>query len=186
MHFDLLPIDTENKEHQHVTREYLYELILETEKWIPQIVQKLTSQDAITLKELFVGKKLMNGTIRLELNKENYQKTIVSSSEVKDISTGIYVFGTKENNVIVPVYIGISRNIVRRLRNHGWGKTDHQTTLLKKIHKELSHENREDKLKEIQDFYVVIIPVTEDYDLYFQEIVLSGLLKTKFNTFRTH
>lgn len=109
---------------------------------------------------------------------------------------GLYIFGEEINGSIIPVYVGISRTVYRRLRQHGWGKKHNECSLayLKARNEDdtLSRSTVNDDLhlkpkKEIiQSFKVVLIPVKEDYDLYFLEVTIAGILKTKWNSFRTH
>jgi hypothetical protein len=60
----------------------------------------------------------------------------------------------------------------------------------KEINRANVHNNFNDDLsakKEVvRNLHVALIPVQEDYDLYFLEVALAGILKTKWNSFRTH
>jgi hypothetical protein len=95
--------------------------------------------------------------------------------------------------------VGISRSVFRRLKQHAWGKKHNECSLayLKTKHNfeidniEISRATitNEDMLPAkniIQNYKVVLIPVKKDYDLYFLEIAIAGILKTKWNSFRTH
>lgn len=42
------------------------------------------------------------------------------------------------------------------------------------------------KQQELRDYRVLIIPESNDYDLYFMEVYIAGRLKTKWNSFRTN
>ena len=114
----------------------------------------------------------------------------------------MYIFGEEIDGKVTPVYIGISRSIYKRLRNHAFGKTSNTCTLayLMAKHK-YKTTNSIDKVAKsiienethlapqkaiIQNYKVVLIPVEKDYDLYFLEIAIAGILKTKWNSFRTH
>ena len=44
----------------------------------------------------------------------------------------------------------------------------------------------EPKKEILRNFKVALYPVLNDYELYFYEVALAGILKTKWNTFRTH
>jgi predicted GIY-YIG superfamily endonuclease len=112
---------------------------------------------------------------------------------------GLYIFREEQNGKIIPVYVGISRSIFRRLKQHAWGKLHNECTLayLKTRHQweingkktERATITSEDMLPAknlIQNYKVVLIPITNDYDLYFLEVVLAGKFKTKWNSFRTH
>ena len=110
----------------------------------------------------------------------------------------MYIFGELVNNKIVPVYIGISRTVYRRLRQHGFGKLHNECSLAylmakhdnsqiewATIHKDFQEELISNR-KKVGVFKVVLVPVEKDYDLYFLEIAIAGILKTKWNSFRTH
>ena len=108
---------------------------------------------------------------------------------------GLYVFGEQHNGKVTPVYIGISRVAYKRLRNHTWGKTANTATLAYLMAKNkypnltaktVTKEQLEAYKTKIKNYKVVLIPVKEDYDLYFLEVALAGILKTKWNSFRTH
>jgi len=109
---------------------------------------------------------------------------------------GLYFFGEKIGNEIIPVYVGISRTVYRRLRQHGWGKQHNECThaYLMANKKNKNEKNRAefpDDLLEIErqkilSFNVFLYPVEQDYDLYFMEVALAGILKTKWNSFKTH
>lgn len=112
---------------------------------------------------------------------------------------GLYIFGEEIDDRVIPVYVGISRSVFRRLRQHAWGKKHNECTLayLKTRHQwkikgkkiERATITNEDMLPAksiIQNYKVVLVAVQNDYDLYFLEVILAGKFKTKWNSFRTH
>jgi hypothetical protein len=112
---------------------------------------------------------------------------------------GLYIIGEKMNGEVIPIYIGISRTVYRRLRQHGWGKEHNQCTLAYLIANEEKHESKwankrslfpkTDLIEardKVQNFRVVLYSVENDYDLYFLEVAIAGILKTKWNSFKTH
>lgn len=125
----------------------------------------------------------INSTIsRPEQNKNNEFK-------------GLYVFGEEKDGVVIPFYIGISRTIFRRLRQHGWGKRHNKCSLAYLMTKKrvtyidrttVTNDDLLHAKEKIQNSRIVLIPVKEDYDLYFLEVAIAGILKTKWNNFRTH
>ena len=128
---------------------------------------------------------------KFTLNSKISEKKDLQNNELK----GIYIF--IENDI--PVYIGISRTIFRRLRQHGWGEKHNQCTLAYLIANSIHYKSSFSKARsefpdhlldeakeKIKSFKVHLIPVDNDYDLYFLEVTLAGLLKTKWNSFRTH
>ena len=38
----------------------------------------------------------------------------------------------------------------------------------------------------IRNYKVVLVHIENDYDLYFLEVALAGIFKTKWNSFKTH
>lgn len=109
---------------------------------------------------------------------------------------GLYIFVQRTRRAYSPVYVGISRTVFRRLRQHGWGKKHNEASLAYLIGKaKAKHKGWRDKLKKkyfnnakryIQSLSVVLYPIKKDYDLYFIEVFAAGYWKTKWNTFKTH
>jgi hypothetical protein len=103
--------------------------------------------------------------------------------------------GEIEESKTNPVYVGISRTICRRLKQHGWGKRHNQCSFayrqtrdenpnidrktIKKISLELAKNH-------IRNYRVWIVPIENYYDMYFLEVALAGILRTKWNIFRKH
>jgi hypothetical protein len=155
-----------------------------------------------------------------DLYKQNNDKVYTNKSLFKQHGYGVnsnslkgmYVFGEKSNGIVIPVYVGISRDIYRRLKEHGWGKPRKTATLAyliadnkyrnigkmeghkhifnvvsKNLRKEI--DNNADvprAIRDVQQFYVAIFEIDCDYKLYFHEVAIAGILKTKWNSFRTH
>lgn len=113
-------------------------------------------------------------------------------------------------------YVGISRNVMTRLKQHSWGNESNTATLAHLIAKqqELTDEEREiysrkkkaeamlknqiiEKLeasrKSIRDnsvkqYKVVVFRLEDgrDYSMYFHEVAVAGILRCYWNSFRTH
>ncbi|RXG30670.1 hypothetical protein [Leeuwenhoekiella marinoflava] len=116
---------------------------------------------------------------------------VKSNNEFK----GLYVFGEEMDCKVRPVYVGISRTVYRRLRQHGFGKLHNESTLAylmaKNENEDLTRASSSNSILEpkreiLRNFKVALYPVLNDYELYFYEVALAGILKTKWNTFRTH
>lgn len=115
-----------------------------------------------------------------------------SLNEVK----GLYVFGEVKGDVVVPVYVGISGTIFRRLYQHNHGNKHNETTLsylMAKFEygyngsrKELPLKMLKEQQKKIRNYKVLVISEHNDFDLYFMEVYLAGCLRTKWNSFKTH
>lgn len=131
-------------------------------------------------------------------NKKQFEELGYTPNESNEFK-GLYIFGEEVDSRVIPVYVGISRTIYRRLRQHAWGKRHNECTLayLKTKEKWLSEGKNidratitnEDMLPAksiIQNYKMVLCPVANDYDLYFLEVVLAGKFKTKWNSFKTH
>lgn len=164
------------------------------------ISEKLNENKCPPLNELFVIKQ--NGYVFK-------QKDIIEKYNIP--SKGLYVLGKEENNTIKPVYVGISRDITTRLKQHGWGKNHNQASLayliamhsysgnyslteprfkvVSKTKRKYIKENDPDFIKAkniVRNYYVVTYPIENDYELYFHEIAIACILKTYWNSFRTH
>lgn len=173
--------------------EDIIELLNHADELAISIRQKLNYQECKKVGDLY---NIVNGkTTRDKKKFEELGYTPNESSEFK----GLYIFGEEIEGRVIPVYVGISRTVYRRLRQHAWGKKHNECTLayLKTRHRwkmegkktERATITDEDMLLAksiIQNYKVVLIPVPNDYDLYFLEVVLAGKFKTKWNSFKTH
>jgi hypothetical protein len=164
------------------------------------ILQKFEEPNCPRLNELYKVKSGKTYRIADKFNRLNYSpspdQSHLEEGKTKNEFKGLYIFGEEVNEFVNPVYVGISRTVYRRLRQHGWGKKQNECSLayLKarsdddmltrgKVDNKL---HLEPKKKIIQSYKVVLIPVQKDYDLYFLEVAIAGILKTKWNSFRTH
>jgi len=164
------------------------------------ISKKFYENKCPSLNELFVLKQ--NGSVYT-------QKDIIEKYNIS--GKGLYVLGKEENNTIIPVYVGISRDITTRLKQHGWSKNHNQASLaylitmhsysqnfsltepsfqvVSKTKRKYIKENDPDfiKAKEIvRNYYVVTYPIKGSYELHFHEIAIACILKTYWNSFRTN
>jgi len=166
------------------------------------IKARLNDEKCPILNQLFYQKNNKNYRDKKPFEKLGYVPNIDSKtgkpSSNNNEYKGLYVFGEEINHKIIPVYIGISRTVYRRLRQHGFGKLDNQCSLAylmakhdnSKIERATIHEKYEKELthkKEVvKSFKVALYHIEKDYDLYFLEVALAAILKTKWNSFRTH
>lgn len=157
------------------------------------IIVNLNNKNAKRVGDLYTeinGKIIRNIKLFEELG---YTKN--ESNEFK----GLYIFGQEINGSVIPVYVGISRSIYRRLRQHAWGKLHNECTLayLKTRYKWGMNDKKTDRAtitnedmlpakSIIQNYKVVLVAVQNDYDLYFLEVALAGKFRTKWNSFKTH
>ena len=123
-----------------------------------------------------------------------------SKSNLKEYDNlmGLYVF-MKEKE---PVYIGISKNIISRIKQHFCYKTHNSASLVYLIARseydkkkyydgERKHFPFEEYRKTIQkdmreNWKIAIIPESNPYLLYFKEILYAINYQTYWNSFETH
>ena len=112
---------------------------------------------------------------------------------------GIYIFYDDSGNA---VYVGISRTVIHRIKQHMTSNHHTAATLAYLIARtdyeketgEVFPKQRKDLDKSfvpIQDemkrrWSFSIIPFNEEYEMYVNEVVLACHLKTKWNSFKTH
>lgn len=179
--------------------ENLSDLLHSADEMSNLIMKQLNSINCKKVGDLY---DIVNG--KITRNKKQFDELGYSANEPNNAENpnefkGLYIFGEEKEGIVIPVYIGISRTVFRRLRQHAWGKKHNECTLayLKTREKWLSEGKKigratisnEDMLPAksiIQNYKVVLWPVPHDYDLYFLEVVLAGKFKTKWNSFRTH
>jgi predicted GIY-YIG superfamily endonuclease len=106
----------------------------------------------------------------------------------------LYVF--LEDNI--PVYIGISRNVSNRLKQHIYGGDHNQSSLVYMVaiekhpefadikRKELNKKYLEEAQEHLKHLSFAFIPIECDTELYLFEVYCARKWKTKWNTFRTH
>lgn len=155
---------------------------------------KLEDENCPKLSDLYLKEKEKNRFRQKDLfNSLGYEAN--NKNEFK----GLYVFAEEIGGVITPVYVGISRTIFRRLKQHGWGSLHNQCTLayliaINKFHNnkykglrtDIDNEKLEFGKNIVRNYKVAMIHVPEDFNLYFLEVTLAGYWKTKWNSFRTH
>lgn len=173
-------------------------LIEKSDIKLDEILRKINDKNCKTLKELY---QIKNN--RIERNKAAFKSlgyspnAKLSEKNIKDNEImGLYLFGEISEKGIIPIYVGISRTIFRRLKQHGWGKMHNEATFAYlKASNEQKHiggrKNIDWKSVELQqeiirEYKIAIIPEKLDYDLYFMEVYFAGQLKTRWNTFKTH
>ncbi|KFF05655.1 GIY-YIG nuclease family protein [Flavobacterium reichenbachii] len=177
--------------------ENLNNLFSSADKIAKSILEKLNSPECPTVSNLYDS---INGKIfinKKKIDELGYSATR-SCTNPNDFK-GLYVFGKEEDNFIIPVYVGISRTVFRRLRQHAWGKNHNQCSLAYlKTGEKWKTENRDidratitnDEMNPARDiikkYKVVLWPVDNDYELYFLEVTLAGIFKTYWNSFKTH
>ncbi len=186
----------------HKYPDNLTDLLVQSEQIANEMLGALRKDTAPLLCDLYkktdkvYRQKKVFERLGLKPNRKSDDK-VKSNNELM----GLYVFGIENSKKIIePVYIGISRTVYRRLRQHGWGSTHNQCTFAYMLADEKHHnfswkgrstfpENQlEESRKFLQKCRVAIFPITEDknYEMYFHEVAIAGLLKTRYNTFKTH
>jgi hypothetical protein len=173
------------------------QLIKKCDRVIENINKHFSGPNCLSVKELYLSDKGHKQKDFLTKLQVTCNSKLGKNSNKLDELKGLYVFGElQENNKIVPIYVGISRTVFRRLYQHAWG-TKHNETSFSYLkakhftgHKGLRNELPPELLKiqqaKIKDYRVIVIPEELDYDLYFMEVYIAGKLKTKWNSFKTH
>ncbi len=133
---------------------------------------------------------------------EYHRNTSIWSKEIGENNDlkGLYIFYEDDK----PIYVGISRCILKRLKNHFLGKVHNEATLVylmlrdkhDQIHgvytgvrlelKIFKEERESEQAKMRKNWKIAIIPEEDSYKMHFFEIYLSCYLKTKWNSFETH
>ena len=149
-----------------------------------------------TLHEYIRNQKSINSNFKSILNSKLNKKDKIMN-EIK----GLYVFYDKNDT---PIYLGISKTIIRRIKQHFFGKIHNEATLVYLIAQHKNNQNskpwkgnrdklptfindRENIQKEmINNWKIQIIPEPDDYKMYLKEFYYSCHLKTCWNTFKTH
>lgn len=173
------------------------ELIHKCDIVIIKIQESFSSPECLIVKDLYKldkSHKQKDFILKLQVN---CNTKLNSKSKKFDEVKGLYVFGElNEIGHIVPIYVGISRTIFRRLYQHTWGKKHNETSFsyLKAKHFsqhtgkriDLGEELLKEQQAKIKKYRLIVIPEMNDYDLYFMEVYIAGKLKTKWNSFKTH
>lgn len=168
-----------------------------------RIVEKLNDESCRRVKDLYYEKE-----DRIKRNEEIFNalgyvpNTFLKTNSLNTKNNefkGLYIFGEEIEEKVIPVYVGISRSVFRRLKQHAWGKKHNECSLayLKTRHRFESEgkefrriaSKEEDMLPAksvIRNYKVVLVNIENDYDLYFLEVALAGIFKTKWNSFKTH
>ncbi|TXE08565.1 hypothetical protein ES711_08670 [Gelidibacter salicanalis] len=181
--------------------ESLNDLLEESKSISIKLKTRLNAIDCPTINELYLEKNSRYHIQKKLFNEFGYlpNSRLYPNKDILNEFKGLYVFGEKSEDSVLPMYLGISRTIYRRLRQHGFGKKHNECTLAYIL---ANHENFESKFnlgraqlptdllsmerERVRNFKVALYPVESNYELYFHEVAIAGLLKTKFNKFKTH
>lgn len=162
-----------------------------------KIVERLNANDCPILSDFYEKK-----TNKFYTQNEIFESAInaLNITDAKPAAfKGIYVFGETQQDQVQPIYVGITRDFTRRLKQHGWGKRTNECTLAYNMAK-AARNNGNFKHKgnlpteadlaqmreKVRNLKVVLFPVSDDYLLYFYEVVLAGIYRAEWNSFRTH
>lgn len=175
-------------------------LIEKSEKNLADLLARLNDPKCMKLDD-FYKQNEKNGDLELQkqvVDASGYTFNTVSGKTVKtnnDIQ-GLYLLGESIGGKVIPQYVGISRAIFRRLKQHGWGKLHNEATLAywqvdietpnsgTRTDQEPKHRGAKQEI--IRQYKVAILPELLDFDLYFMEVYFAGKLQTPWNTFKTH
>ncbi len=186
---------------KHPYPENFKALIVFCDKSILELEKKLNSSDCKQLNEFYElnrkGEVVRNKNVFKE---QGYKpNTILNDKSKQDNElSGLYVFGefVKEENKVIPRYVGISRTIYKRLKQHGWGKLHNEATFATLKHIQKNNDNRvrasiplidiQKQQEIIKNYKVAILPEKDFYTMYFMEVYIAGKWKTQWNYFKTH
>lgn len=172
------------------------QLIEKCEKTILKINENFANPNCLMVKDLYVDDTRERKIDFLEKLAVTCNSKLHKNVKTQNELQGLYVLGELNKGKIIPIYIGISRTVFRRLRQHVWGKKHNEASLAylqakirighakERLHLDVSEFETEQRI--IKDYRLVVIPETNHYDLYFMEVYIAGRLKTKWNSFKTH
>lgn len=176
----------------------LTKLMTEAEGVANVVLTALIASDCPTISDLYSvqnGKVKRNSTIYQKMKPLINARLDRNRKEENEIK-GLYLFGDKTTGDTVPVYVGISGSIFRRLKQHSWGKNDNESTLAYLMAQyNTGHNGKRSKIDPmelermrsiVRNFKFAVYPESDDYRLYFLEVYVAGALKTKWNRFKTH
>lgn len=179
------------------------DLLSYAETLAEEIVKKLNADTCKKVDELYFSEKNKIKRDKANFNALGYfpntfLKANSNNTENNEFK-GLYIFGDEIEGKVTPVYIGISRSVFRRLKQHAWGTKHNECSLAylktrqrwESEMKEISRATitNQDMLESkaiIRNYKVVLVEVQNDYDLYFLEVALAGIFRTKWNSFKTH
>ena len=178
-------------------------LLYSAEVLATEILEKLNAASCKKINELYYFEKDRIKRKEAIFNELGYSPNAYLKTKSKKIINnefkGLYIFGDEFDGKIIPVYVGISRSVFRRLKQHAWGKKHNECSLAylkSKNQFEIEEKvisratiTNDDMLPAkaiIQNYKVVLVEVQNDYDLYFLEVALAGIFSTKWNSFKTH
>ncbi|MFD2907520.1 hypothetical protein ACFSX9_02110 [Flavobacterium ardleyense] len=183
--------------------ENVLSLLNNAEVLATEIIEKLNAASCKKINELYYFERDRIKRNEAFFNALGYSPNAYLKTKSKKIINnefkGLYIFGDEFDGKIIPVYVGISRSVFRRLKQHAWGKKHNECSLAylkSKNQFEIEEKvisratiTNEDMLPAktiIQNYKVVLVEVQNDYDLYFLEVALAGIFSTKWNSFKTH
>jgi hypothetical protein len=180
----------------------LQELIAKCDQMMKQFERQLANPDCPTVADLYELRSEKRYVVQ-----ENWERAVCFDDQAahrapvqKDEEfKGLYAFreqGAKGHGK--PLYLGISRNVKNRLKQHAWGKLHNEATFAYLMARtEGAHSGSRDSIHDtpeilkryqerIRQYQVAILLEPNDYDLYFMEVYFAGKWKTPWNSFRTH
>lgn len=180
----------------------LNNLLAESVNIAKDLRSKLNDINCLSINDLYLEKNGKNYIQKGLFEKLGYHPNSQQNPKTKKYKEfkGIYLFGERNAlGAVVPVYIGISRTIYRRLRQHGCGSLHTEATLAYIIanhelydnnfsngRANLPHSELHDARNKIRNFKVALYPIENNYELYFHEVAIAGIFKTMYNSFKTH
>jgi predicted GIY-YIG superfamily endonuclease len=191
----------------------LIELVAEGMEIARFVKGKLLEDDCKLLGDLIDSsgikhkKALFNG---VDVEGNGYEWLTEIPSPFQD-QVGIYVFAEEGKKGLEVQYVGITRRLYQRLKEHGWGKLSNQATFahlmakqsftaeeqiilgsdehpIKAALKAELEGRRADKQVYVKSLRVAVYNIGEEreFDLAFLEMVIAAALTSHWNSFKTH
>lgn len=145
------------------------------------------------------GKYITIESLYEKKNKKNYFQSDTFNEQFPDFEgkklSGLYVFGKPNNKgEYIPVYVGISRDLKRRMSEHLLRYDKYNSTwaylMITKKKKTLEDKEAERQIKKKKEEYfgnlrITFHPIENNFELHLTEVLISILLKSYWNSFKT-
>lgn len=174
------------------------ELLVQCDVWQEMLEQKMQSGACLKLGDLYARGKGGNEVQRSRFLASFADIEVAFRKKTGGIQ-GLYVFFEVDPNSQAPKarYVGITRDLKTRLKQHGWGESHNDASLAYLMHEHYGGESvtrkttkttdlERQQLATIRGFQVALMEITDDFSLYFFEVYLAGKWRTRWNKFRTH
>lgn len=157
--------------------------------YIKELVKAINLKKSIPVGSLYDKKKAKHNGDYIDkyfFREEEFKKNFEEFRDVNPAELmGVYIFSEQKADKIKPVYIGISRDLRRRMADHLIRKNKESATWanLMKLEKPLIENYPKDKNLKV---YFHRIEEDKNFELHLAEILLVLHFKPYWNSFKTH